>query len=230
MTRKAMILLLKKIEKDIFVCSLESTFEEDAKSCAIHEAIEVLQTEPCEDCISRQAAIDALIGWETEPLDEDIEMALRTLPSVTPQTEPSKIKCNSDTIKQLRDMVADINCEEIFAHDDVTMPMWTSAWRERMFDLIDELPSVTAERKPAWTPVKTRPLTDEERDGLLIDAECAFDCPMPEDGQEVIVTTDLGGVGIDTFCRDVEGCYFENYDDDVIAWMPLPEPWKEDAE
>jgi len=99
-----------------------------------------------------------------------------------------------------------------------------------ILEMLKTEPSVTAERKPAWTPVKTRPLTDEERDGLLINAECAFDCPMPEDGQEVIVTTDLGGVGIDTFCRDVEGCYFENYDDDVIAWMPLPEPWKEAGE
>jgi len=35
--------LLKQIEKDIYVCSLESTFLEDAKSCAIHEAIEELE-------------------------------------------------------------------------------------------------------------------------------------------------------------------------------------------
>ena len=35
--------LLKQIEKDIYVCSLESTFLEDAKSCAIHEAIEELK-------------------------------------------------------------------------------------------------------------------------------------------------------------------------------------------
>ena len=35
--------LLKQIEKDIYVCSLESTFLEDVKSCAIHEAIEELE-------------------------------------------------------------------------------------------------------------------------------------------------------------------------------------------
>ena len=34
---------LKEIEKDIFVCSLESTFVEDSKSCAIHSAIEALE-------------------------------------------------------------------------------------------------------------------------------------------------------------------------------------------
>lgn len=45
----------------------------------------ILEQQPCEDCISRQAAIDTLIGWETEPLDEDIERELRKLPSVRPE-------------------------------------------------------------------------------------------------------------------------------------------------
>lgn len=34
------------------------------------------------DCISRQQAIEALTGWETEPLDEDIVMALENLPTI----------------------------------------------------------------------------------------------------------------------------------------------------
>lgn len=36
------------------------------------------------DCISRQQAIEALIGWQTEPLDEDIKRTLENLPPVTP--------------------------------------------------------------------------------------------------------------------------------------------------
>lgn len=36
------------------------------------------------DLISRQAAIEALTGWETEPSDEDIVRELKNLPSVTP--------------------------------------------------------------------------------------------------------------------------------------------------
>lgn len=36
---------LKQIEKDIYVCSLESTFSDDAKSCAIHSAIEELENQ-----------------------------------------------------------------------------------------------------------------------------------------------------------------------------------------
>lgn len=34
-----------------------------------------------EDCISRQQAIEALTGWETEPLDEDIVRTLENLPT-----------------------------------------------------------------------------------------------------------------------------------------------------
>lgn len=46
MTGEERLELLKQIEKDIHVCSLESTFLEEAKSCAIHSAIEELEQEP----------------------------------------------------------------------------------------------------------------------------------------------------------------------------------------
>lgn len=45
MTREERLELLKQIEKDIHVCSLESTLLDDAKSCAIHSAIEELEQE-----------------------------------------------------------------------------------------------------------------------------------------------------------------------------------------
>ena len=51
MTRAQRLELLKQIEKDIYVCSLESTFLEDAKSCAIHSAIEELEQESVLDKI-----------------------------------------------------------------------------------------------------------------------------------------------------------------------------------
>ena len=77
MTKKEQIAWLEQIEKDIYVCSLESTFSDEAKSCAIHKTIEELKLrqEPCvnkstkstisqgfsqEDCISRQAVLDIL--------------------------------------------------------------------------------------------------------------------------------------------------------------------------
>ena len=43
MTKDERIYRLKQIEKDIYVCSLDATFEEIAKSCAIRSAIEELE-------------------------------------------------------------------------------------------------------------------------------------------------------------------------------------------
>lgn len=91
--------------------------------------------------------------------------------------------------------------------------------------------------QPRWIPIKTRPLTEEEKEeyadlGYSEDSiNFMYDCPLPEDGEEVLITTRYGKVTTDTFYRD-DGCYFETYcdDDDVKAWMPLPEPYKAESE
>lgn len=157
MTREERVDWLCRLRCWVVAPSLMTAEQKSKFIEALTETIEALQTEPCEDAISRKhfdERIRTAGGMVWDELSEDYKGAvcailemLKTEPSVQPQTEPPTIKYNADTIKQLRDMVADINCEEIFAHDDVTMPMWTSAWRERMFDLIDELPSVQPEPK-----------------------------------------------------------------------------------
>ena len=84
-----------------------------------------------------------------------------------------------------------------------------------------------------WIPVITRDMTEEEKTEMFekweycTDDDCwMYDCPLPEDGQEVLVST-MCGVSIDTFVID-EGCWFENHPDrgEVFAWMPLPETYK----
>lgn len=100
---------------------------------------------------------------------------------------------------------------------------------KRCHDLqwVYELPPVNPNK---WIPLKTRPMTDEEstffRDWAEYGAEL-FDCPLPDDGQEVLVSWG-GNVCIDTFVRDDrDGCYFEGVDiGDVEAWQPLPKPYE----
>ena len=82
-----------------------------------------------------------------------------------------------------------------------------------------------------WIPLKIRPMTEEEMifhsEWIEYGAEI-FDCPLPEDGQEVLVSCG-GYVCVDTFCKDdgCYGCYFEGVDiEDVDAWMPLPKPYE----
>lgn len=91
---------------------------------------------------------------------------------------------------------------------------------------------------PRWIPVKTRPMDEEEKryweehydytfgedyDGIM------FDCPMPEDGQEVWVCSKCGNVWQDTCEVDVGIGLEDNGDwDDIVAWMPFkrPDPYK----
>ena len=97
MTREERLELLKQIEKDIYVCSLESTLLEDLKSCAIHSVIEELEQEPTTkndlgvDCISREAVERIINKWlshtDYELKDHIYSMTkkIHELSSVTPQ-------------------------------------------------------------------------------------------------------------------------------------------------
>lgn len=105
----------------------------------------------------------------------------------------------------------------------------------KMFDyIIDHAPS-------PWIPITYRPITMEERiefakhygiefcDTL---EEKVFDCPMPEDGQEILISKSWGVVE-DVADNDIDGEGFICYGlegngdwDGVDAWMPKPEPYK----
>lgn len=81
-----------------------------------------------------------------------------------------------------------------------------------------------------WIPVKWHVILDAEREeeGIPDDIVYYLDCPMPEDGEEIIVT-DGKRVWTDENCIDIVGHCLESGNDwkDIKAWMPLPEPYKE---
>ena len=103
--------------------------------------------------------------------------------------------------------------------------------------ILVDLPS--AQPASQWNPVKTRPMTEEERQeyserfGYDIEYEDAvmFECKMPDDGQEILVSY-RHWISMDK-CEIDDGCYgLEGNGDweDVIAWMPLPEPYREEGD
>ena len=87
------------------------------------------------------------------------------------------------------------------------------------------------EQEPKWIPVKFRPLTDEEQNEYP-DYCYMADCPMPDEGEEILVCTVYGTVEKDE-CGIDDGFYLDSgYDwqTDIVAWMPLPEPYKAESE
>ena len=105
---------------------------------------------------------------------------------------------------------------------------------KRAVDAVDTLEQMNSSDEPnKWIPLIKRPMTKEEREeykGMTgITETMILNCPLPEDGEEVFVS--YGGyVCVDTF-HDDDGCYFEDVEiDEVEAWMPLPNAYKESEE
>ena len=80
-----------------------------------------------------------------------------------------------------------------------------------------------------WIPFKGRALEEPEQDEYP-DEYIILDCPLPEDGQRILVTIDRKGhesVQLDEFYTD-DGAYLDSgYDliTEAVAWQPLPKPY-----
>ena len=85
------------------------------------------------------------------------------------------------------------------------------------------------QQEPNWIPVSWHEITEEERaeNGYPKDWVVFMDCEMPSDEQEILVTTRYGTVEKDVCYEDGEFSLDSGYDwiDDIVAWMPLPEPY-----
>jgi hypothetical protein len=174
------------LEQEPKYCDRNICIKNEYNGISCDECEVTKSQEPCEDAISRQAAIDLV---STMYLGNDSNSSYRV---------------DGDTGDTL-------------------------VGKFQVMDGLSDLPSVTPQPKTGWIPMTTRPMTEQEREHYRewfdVDEGMIFDCELPEDGQEVLVS--YGGyVCVDTFCRD-DGCYFEGVDiDGVEAWMPLPAPFK----
>ena len=79
----------------------------------------------------------------------------------------------------------------------------TDADKEYVYELIKTLPSVTPKEKTGWIPVSER---------------------LPEESKRYVVATKYNDVMTDFYTG--EGFL----GDGIIAWMPLPEPYKAESE
>lgn len=98
--------------------------------------------------------------------------------------------------------------------------------------------AIKALERPEWIPVTFRPMTEEEvkeacekwgvkEDVLEYTDKIVFTCPLPEDGQEILVSH--GGLVTEDVCSwDEDFCGLEYYGDwiGIDAWMLPPDPYK----
>ena len=93
------------------------------------------------------------------------------------------------------------------------------------FDKANQIILEALQNEQRWILFKKRPLTDEEREEYP-DWAYIFDCPLPEDEEEILLTNGFH-VWTDTFIND-GGCYLDGGDDidEGMAWMPMPKPYK----
>ena len=259
--------------------------EKDVTKEALENYIKILEQQPCEDCISRDAVMSALFDlWEpTEYNDEDeflewLENSIKRLPSVTPSRPRGKWiykndnkliasdmgywQCsNCEEGKLLYESAYCPNCgadmkgmneqmsfpetfegfakeygfkddKEVYTNGIELIPIFrVKQWLEqdnKLRAIETDTAYECGKHANKWIPIKTRPMTEEEKEEIGHEYAYMYDCSLPDDGQEVLITDCYGNVEIDTFCRDEEGVYFEENCDDgeVIAWMPKPEPYK----
>lgn len=93
------------------------------------------------------------------------------------------------------------------------------------------IPTAILDAQTRWIPIKWHDCTDEEREeyGFAEEIVAVFDCEMPNDKQEILVTTSSGYVEKDVCYIDDGFSLDSGYDwiEDITAWMPLPEPYAE---
>lgn len=87
-----------------------------------------------------------------------------------------------------------------------------------------------------WIPIKTIPMNEEEKrmwveeHGLELpdhlDYRISEESVLPADREEVLICTRSGDIDIDYLDSYICGKFFSFNGYDVIAWMPLPEPYK----
>ena len=110
-------------------------------------------------------------------------------------------------------------CKE-YNHDKHCCPRYNKVIRNSVEEMKQQ-------KTGHWIPVKFRPLTDEEQEEYP-DYCYMADCPMPDEGEEILVSTKYGRVEKDE-CGFDDGYYLDSgcdWQTDIVAWMPLPKSYE----
>lgn len=124
--------------------------------------------------------------------------------------------------KWFNDVTTDIQ-QESFKFQDSCIPFGAGLGMGVVCKHFKELQEIVDD--DGWIEIKTRPSTLAEKK-QFDDILWMYDCKLPEDEQEVLVTTSSGDIEKTFYTEDhfVFADYEGQYD--LLAWRPLPEGFK----
>ena len=113
---------------------------------------------------------------------------------------------------------------------------YAKQYKDTLLRIINEQPTieVTPVVYGKWIPFTLREADAEEKEAFGCNK--MLDCRLPEEDEEIFVTHKYKGklyVRTDIFIRDGSECYLEcggDFGEDVIAWMPFPQPYQPEGE
>lgn len=198
-------LFIPEITTEMFRNGCLESIEALMAECKIYD---IDYQQPCEDAISRKAVLDKLNKLiEVERLQGTDEMGYG-------RERVSAYECMIHSIKS-EYLYPSVNpqqpCEDCISRQEAINCVTSNEFRYKIVEDIKTLPSVIPKEKTGWIPVSER---------------------LPERYKEVIIT-DIETS--DTYLsRYIGNRYWECdnglFKDRIIAWMPLPEPYKAESE
>lgn len=167
--------------------------------------------------------INNIDKWTVKPNEDGYKSPIAMV------VEDVNIKIENDIIKAVQNYDIKVDREELakaLAYDRDQYSKGYAAARK--------------EFEPHWIPITFRPFTEEElriycekwsvKPEDVTDREgWVYNCPLPDDGEEVLITTKTWGyICLDTFHADPDGFFFEDHEDadEVAAWMRLPKSYE----
>ena len=153
-----------------------------------------------EEALSILHCPDTVGGLYSEKYGEALGMAMEAL-----KKEPCEDCISRHAVLEQLNAYCKNNCKYTEAEQDV---MCRACDTGSCIELIEDVPSVAPARpKSEWIPVSER---------------------LPEWGERVLTIDNDGDYEINHIMDDEYDEWF--YDYDIIAWMPLPEPYKAESE
>lgn len=126
----------------------------------------------------------------------------------------------------LHEKTSDDFADENIHSDGVGLFLYLADEIQAVIELVKKQPKIGE-----WIQFKARKADDEER--VVYGCDEMLECNLPDEDEDILVTYASGKVCSDTFLREEYECSLDSgaqFISEVIAWMPLPEPYRGDEE